>query len=87
MSEVITVFNPPIPCDTPFGRALCLAWYDYGFWCETQWKCCIQHNGAIVFVPHTDIRMPRQYSARVDGGQPPDPPQFMVKLRQKESPN
>lgn len=83
MKETVTVHEVPMPCDTPFGRALCLAWYDYGFWIEQQWMCVILHNGAIVFVPHTDIRIQRQYSARVEGSKPPDPPEFMTKLRQK----
>jgi hypothetical protein len=80
MSETITVHQEPLSVDTPFGKALCLAWYDYGFWTETQWKCVIQDGGHIVFVPHQDIRLTHQYSARLNSSKPPEKPTYMAKV-------
>ncbi|SDR00128.1 hypothetical protein SAMN05519103_00364 [Rhizobiales bacterium GAS113] len=82
-AETITKHEEPIPCDTPFGKALCLAWYDYGYWSETQWMCALLHNGAIVFVPHQDIRLVANYSSRLSSSKPPAPPANMAGLAVK----
>ena len=80
VAETITILADPIDVDTPFGKALCIAWYDYGFWTETQWKCATLDGGQIVFVPHQDVRFTNHYSARLKSSKPPEKPTYMAKV-------
>ena len=65
MTEVVTLHNPPLECEVDGKPALCMAWYDYGYWLPTQWKCVIKKTRKIVFAEHMRITMKDNWTSGV----------------------
>lgn len=80
-AATVTKHPDPILVETPFGRALCIAWLDWERGSDQEWECILLHNGAPVFVPHTHIRYATNYSLGVTAGKPPEAPPHMRFLK------
>ena len=63
---MIHQLNPPLLVETPKGKAVCIAWIDYGSDTNTVWKVILYHNGMVRNFYDDDILV---YPNKMDGGE------------------
>lgn len=53
---MITRIEPPIPVNTPKGKAMAIAWIDYGMENDLVWMCVQDETGEFWQWENADVR-------------------------------